>query len=210
MVDSNLTSSPVEPNLKLKKHENEDKVDVTLFKQIVGSLRCVWKSRLDIGFSVGLVRRIMDESKVSHMKTVRRILRYLKWSINRGILFPRDSESKEDVINLYSNVDLCRDNEDWRSTHGYFFQVFGAPISWFSRKQHVVTLSSCDVEYIAESYVSCQVIRIIFMLEEVKVKVKKPLVLQIANKSAINLARIWFLMEGVSIFKLDFISRGRR
>ena len=61
MDDSNPASSPVEPNLKLEKHGEEDKVDVTLFKQIVGSLRYMCNSRPDIGFAVGLVSRYMSE-----------------------------------------------------------------------------------------------------------------------------------------------------
>ncbi|XP_050878860.1 uncharacterized mitochondrial protein AtMg00810-like [Lathyrus oleraceus] len=53
MDDLTPTSSPVEQNLKLEKHGEEDKVDATLFKQIVGSLRYVCNNRPDIGFSVG-------------------------------------------------------------------------------------------------------------------------------------------------------------
>ena len=74
MNDSNPASSPVEPNVKLEKNGDEDKVDVTLFKQIVGSLRYLCNSRPDIGFAVGLVSRYMSEPRVSHMKAARRIL----------------------------------------------------------------------------------------------------------------------------------------
>lgn len=55
ILDSNFATSPIEANLKLKKHGNEDKVDATLFKQIVCSLRYVCNSMPDIGFLVGLV-----------------------------------------------------------------------------------------------------------------------------------------------------------
>lgn len=78
MDDSNSASSPVEPQMKLEKHGEEDKVDVTLVKQIVGSLRYVCNIRPDINFSIALVRRYMDEPKVSYMKAIRRIFRYLK------------------------------------------------------------------------------------------------------------------------------------
>ncbi|XP_050919391.1 uncharacterized mitochondrial protein AtMg00810-like [Lathyrus oleraceus] len=105
MDESNLASSSIKTNLKLEKHGKEDRVDETLFKQIVGSLRYVYNSRPDIGFSVGLVSRYMSEPKVSHMKAARRILRYMKGSINCGIWFPRDSESKEVVVNCYSDAD---------------------------------------------------------------------------------------------------------
>ncbi|XP_058784993.1 uncharacterized mitochondrial protein AtMg00810-like [Vicia villosa] len=126
MDDSNPTSSPIEPNLKLEKHESNDIFDVTLFKQIVGSLRYVCNKRPDISFSIRLVSRYMSEPKVSHKKVVKRILRYLKESINYGILFPRDSESKEAIVTYYLDDDWSEDKEDRRSTTSYFFQVFDA------------------------------------------------------------------------------------
>ncbi|XP_058754774.1 secreted RxLR effector protein 161-like [Vicia villosa] len=181
MDDSIPASSPVEPNVKLEKNGEEDKVDVTLFKQIVGSLRYICNSRPDIGFTVRLVSRYMSEPKVSHMKAARIILRYLKGSIECRILFRRNFEDKEARVTYFLHVDWCGDKEDRRSTTGYFFQVFGAPISWCSKKQHVVALSSCEAKYIEGSYVACQAIWIRLELEEMEVKVKKPLVLQIDN-----------------------------
>ncbi|MCI65780.1 hypothetical protein A2U01_0087038, partial [Trifolium medium] len=56
-------------------------------------------------FSDGLVSRYMSEPRVSHMKAARRILRYSKGSINYGILFPRDSKSKEATVTCYSDAD---------------------------------------------------------------------------------------------------------
>ncbi|XP_058775892.1 secreted RxLR effector protein 161-like [Vicia villosa] len=134
MEDSNPASSPVEPNVKLEKHGEEEKVDATLFKQIIGSLRYVCNSRPDIGFAVGLLSRYMSELRVLHMKVARRILRYLKGSINYGILFRQDSEGKEAIVNCFSYADWCGYKEDQRSTTGYLFLVFGAPISWCSKK----------------------------------------------------------------------------
>lgn len=68
-------------------------------------------------------------------------------------------------------------------------KVFGAPISWFSRKQSVIALSSREVEYIAESYAACQSFLIESVFKELKVMVIKPLVLQLDNMSAINLTK---------------------
>lgn len=103
--DSTPTSSPIETNLKLEKHGEEDKVDVTLFKQIVRYLRYMCNSRPDIGFLVELASRYISEPKVPHMKASRRIPRYLKGLINYGIMFPRDFESKETTVTYYLNVD---------------------------------------------------------------------------------------------------------
>lgn len=60
---SNTASSPIEPNMKLDKHGEEDKIDVKFFKKLVGSMRYVCNSRPDIGFLVGWISRYMDEPK---------------------------------------------------------------------------------------------------------------------------------------------------
>lgn len=101
MLDWNLAVSPIEANLKLEKNGHEDKVDATLFKQIVGSLRYVCNNMSVIGFYVCLVRRYMDDPRVSHMKAARRIMRYLKGTLNCGILFSRNSDGNDAMITCY-------------------------------------------------------------------------------------------------------------
>ena len=87
MLESNPASSPIEANLKLEKGGEEEKVDATLFKQIVGLLRYLCNNRPDIGFSVGLVSTYMDDPRIFHMKAERRIIRYLNGTINYIIFF---------------------------------------------------------------------------------------------------------------------------
>ncbi|XP_058739155.1 secreted RxLR effector protein 161-like [Vicia villosa] len=138
MDDSNPVSSPVNPNVKLEKNGEEDKVDVTLFKQIVGSLRYMCNSRPDIGCK--------KNSKI------------LKGSIEYEILFRRNSKGKEATITCFSDADWSGDKEDRRSTTEYLFQVFGTPMSQCSKKQPVVALSSCEAEYTTRFYAACQAI----------------------------------------------------
>ncbi|BAT96031.1 hypothetical protein VIGAN_10003800 [Vigna angularis var. angularis] len=65
----------------------------------------------------------------------------------------------------------------------------GAPISWCSKKQPVVALSSCEAEYIAGSFATCQGVWIKELMEELKMPMEKPIQLKIDNISAINLAK---------------------
>lgn len=69
------------------------------------------------------------------------------------------------------------------------FQFQGAPISWISKKQPVVALSSCEAEYIAGCYAACQAVWIDSLLNELGVNIQRPIKLMIDNKSAINLAK---------------------
>lgn len=65
----------------------------------------------------------------------------------------------------------------------------GGPISWFSKKQLVVALSTCEVEYIASDLSDCQVVWILNLLQDPKIKVRKLVKLMIDNKSYISLAK---------------------
>lgn len=76
-----------------------------------------------------------------------------------------------------------------KSTSGYIFFLNEAPISWCSKKQSVVALSSCEVEYIARCYGACQSIWLKELLSELKIMKESAVKLRMDNISAINLAK---------------------
>ena len=82
-MECNPTETPAELNVKLVRSENEASVDGTLFRQIVGSLRFICHSRLEIAFNVGLV----NDPREPHLLAAKRILRYLKGTLGYGIIF---------------------------------------------------------------------------------------------------------------------------
>jgi hypothetical protein len=189
MTNCTYAVTPMEVNLKLEKNQTEEVVDSTIFKQIVGSLRYLCNSRPDICFAVGLVSRFMDKPRRSHMNAARRILRYIAGTMEFGILFPKSVMNEKFEIVCYSDADWCGDKVDRRSTTGYFFRFMEAPVAWCSKKQPVVALSSCEAEYIAGAYAACQALWIVTVLKELGIEAEKHVVLQIDNKSAINLAK---------------------
>lgn len=192
MSNCNSAKSPVEVNLKLLSFENEDDIAATVYKQIVGSLRFLCNSRPDLSFSVGLISRFMGKPKKTHMLAAKRVLRYVKGTADLGILF-RFGTRETDEGNLkligFTDSDHGGDCVERKSTSGYVFLLNGSPISWCSKKQPVVALSSCEAEYIAGSYAACQGIWLTEILKELKIPVKTPLELKIDNVSAINLSK---------------------
>lgn len=180
--------TPSETNNKLDSDSEGEDVDATTFKQMVGSLRYLCNTRLGICFSVGMVSRFMSKPKWSHYQAAVRILRYIKGTLKHGILFPSGSMTDSE-LRSYSDSDWCGDKVDRRSTFGYLFKFLGGPISWCSKKQPVVALSTCEAEYIAGEVAACQAIWLINLLQDLKIKVVLPLKLMINNKSAINLAK---------------------
>ncbi|CAJ2638397.1 unnamed protein product [Trifolium pratense] len=144
MTDCIPVITPMEANLRLEKNQNEEAVDPTMFKQIVGCLRYMCNSRPDICFVVGLVSRFMEEPRKSYMNSARRVLRYIARTLEFGILFPTSARNARKEIICYSDVDWCGDKIDRRCTTGYFFKFMDASVSWCSKKQPVVSLSSCE------------------------------------------------------------------
>ncbi|XP_019460008.1 PREDICTED: uncharacterized protein LOC109359768 [Lupinus angustifolius] len=149
MINCNPSKTPAEMNLRLGNCEEEEVVDATVFRQIVGNLRYICHIRPEISFSVGVTSRFMSNPKKSHMLASKRVLRYLKGKMNFGIVFPHEDERIRPHLMAYSESDWCGDILDRKSTVGYVFIIAGAPISWCSKKQKVVAFSSCEAEYIA-------------------------------------------------------------
>ncbi|GAU20588.1 hypothetical protein TSUD_297610 [Trifolium subterraneum] len=170
MDQCNPALTPSEPRLQLSKESEEKDVDATEYRRLIGSLRYLCNTRPDIAYSVGIVSRYRDKPKTSHLSAAKRILRYIKGTMDYGIVFKKPNKRSLDLIG-YTDSNWCGDKDDRKSTAGYVFLYGGAPISWCSRKEPVVALSTCEAEYIAASLSACQVI------------------LKVDKMSAINLAK---------------------
>ncbi|KAK2974858.1 hypothetical protein RJ640_001909 [Escallonia rubra] len=127
MDDANPVSTPVECGVKLSKKDVGEKVDPTFFKSLVGSLRYLTCTRPDILFGVGLISRYMEAPTVTHMKAAKRILRYLKGTIEFGLFY---SPSNNFKLSAYCDSDFAGDLEDRKSTTGFVFYMGDTAFTW--------------------------------------------------------------------------------
>ena len=74
----------MDPNVRLQKDKGKDLEDVTMYRQLVGSLTYLTLTRPDISYVVGVVSRYMSNPKKPHLDAVRRILRYVTGTIKKG------------------------------------------------------------------------------------------------------------------------------
>ncbi|GAU32209.1 hypothetical protein TSUD_277890 [Trifolium subterraneum] len=142
----------------------------------------------DISHSVGIVSRFMQKPKVTHLQAVKRIMMYLQGTFDYGILFPKPTGHKGNLIG-FCDSDWCGDQVERKSTMGYVFKLFDSPISWSSKKQTVVALSTCEAEYISACYATCQGVWLLSLLKEMKMYQQDEFELMVDNKSAISLAK---------------------
>ena len=92
MLDCKPISTPMDPNVRLQEDKGKDLEDVSMFRQLVGSLIYLTLTRPDISYVVGVVSRYMSNPKKPHLDAVRRILRYVKSTINFGILYKKTKD----------------------------------------------------------------------------------------------------------------------
>ena len=93
--DSNLVGKTMECEIKLSKHEEGNKVDPILYKNLVGSLRYLTCTRPDILYAIGVVSRYMENpTTTTHLKAAKKILRYLKGTIDFGLYYSVSNDYK--------------------------------------------------------------------------------------------------------------------
>ncbi|XP_074351935.1 secreted RxLR effector protein 161-like [Apium graveolens] len=175
------------PKEIITKDEGGKLVDSTDFKSIIGGLRYLIHTRPDLAYSVGVIRRFMEKPTVMHLNAAKRVLRYVKGTLEFGLIYTNDEEN--DVIIGYSDSDLAGNLEDRKSTDGMVFYLNKSLITWNSQKQRCVALSSCEAEFMAATAASYQAIWLRKLLAQVTGQYIPPVMLFIDNKSAINLAK---------------------
>ncbi|KAE8706056.1 Detected protein of unknown function [Hibiscus syriacus] len=179
-------STPAEYGIKMTKHEEGESVDPTFFKSLVGSLRYLTCTRPDILHAVGLVSRYMESPTTTHFKAAKRILRYLKGTIDFGLFY---SVSNDYKLVGYSDSDWGGDIDNRRSTTGFVFFMGDIAFTWMSKKQPIVTLSTCEAEYVAATSCVCHAIWLRNLLKEIGLIQEEPTKVCVDNKSAIALAK---------------------
>ncbi|XP_060669446.1 uncharacterized mitochondrial protein AtMg00810-like [Ziziphus jujuba] len=137
MDDINPVGTPVECGIKLSKHKEGEKVDPTFFKNLVGSLRYLTCTRLDILYAVEVISRYMENPITIHLKVAKKILRYLRGTISFDSYY---STSDDNKLVGYSDNDWSGDIDDHKSTSGFVFYLGATAFTWMSKKQPIITL----------------------------------------------------------------------
>lgn len=186
MEECNSVRNPMVPGNKLTKTGAGDEVNPTTYKQLVGSLRYLTATRPDLIYSVNLVSRYMESPTEQHMMATKRILRYIQGTRDFGIQYKVGGEQK---LIGYVDSDYAGDMDDCKSTSGYVFLLGGAAVSWASKKQPIVTLSTTEAEFVSAAFSACQVVWIRNIMKEIGFQQQEGTTLFCDNSSTIKLSR---------------------
>ena len=154
MSDCKPVDTPYMSDLKLDAtDEDEEPVDIPKYQALIGSLlHLTLKTRPDISFAVSVAARYSSRPTSRHWIAVKRILRYLRGTTNLGILYGSSGNtggSSTEKLYGFADADWAGDAEDRKSTSGYCFLLCGGTVSWSSKKQACVALSTAEAEYLA-------------------------------------------------------------
>ena len=150
MADCKPAASPVDISSKLDSSIGDlgSATDVPYREAVGAFMHLMCATRPDIAFAVGMVSRFMESPQQMHWTAVKRIFRYLQGTKSHGVHF---DPSGDLGFECYSDADWAGDVSDRKSTSGFAFKLVGGPISWGSKKQSSVSLSTSEAEYIALS-----------------------------------------------------------
>jgi hypothetical protein len=184
MKDGKHIKTPMGTNGHLDLDTGGKSVDQKVYRSMIESLLYLCASRLDIMLSVCMCARFQADPKEVHLSVVKRIMRYLVYTPKFGLWYPKGSTF--DLIG-YSDADWAGCKIDRKSTSGTCQFLGRSLVSWSSKKQNSVALSTAEAEYIATGHCCAQLLWMRQTLRDYDYKLSKvPLLCD--NESAIRMA----------------------
>lgn len=186
MRDCNPKSTPMEKGLHLERGD-ENKCSNNPYRELIGCLiYATVTTRPDLCAATGYFSRFQSCFNEHHFNHVKHDLRYIRGTIDLKLVYKKQ-EAAPTLVG-FSDSDWGGDKNDGKSTSGYVFKLFGNTVSWASRKQPTVSLSSTEAEYVALTEAICEYKWIRKMLVELRVECVKPVVIFEDNQSCIRVA----------------------
>ncbi|KAK2976159.1 hypothetical protein RJ640_001087 [Escallonia rubra] len=155
MLNCKVAATPMNVNEKLKIEDGTQSTDGRFFRSLVGGLIYLTHTRPDIAFSVGVVSRFMHNPTAHHLGAAKRILHYIAGTRDFGLWYSQVSNFR---LVGFSDSDWAGCLDDRRSTSGSIFNLGSGAITWTSKRQATIALSSSEAEYIAATSSACQAV----------------------------------------------------
>ncbi|CAI7898927.1 unnamed protein product [Closterium sp. NIES-54] len=152
LSEANPVRTPLPTGFDVHAHAQEPLLRdelVLLYQSIVGSLMYAsTTTQPQIAYAVSQLSKVVSCLKAFHLQDAKRVLRHLKGCVKSGIFYPSHSKPQVELVG-FSDADYAGDSADRKSHTGYVYCLNGAAISWQSKRQPVVALSTTESEYIS-------------------------------------------------------------
>jgi hypothetical protein len=195
MENANPVSTPLDPNTKLTPNEDGREPNRSNeYASLIGSLQYLTvATRPDIAYAVNRLAAYTANPSFDHYSAAKRVLRYLKGTRNLGITYHAHSTRSlgpPDSNTYYGFSDAAFANaDDRKSISGYVFLSNGGAITWGSKKQTTIALSSTEAEYVALSEASREATWLRHLYGELGFIQREPILLLGDNDGSIAMAK---------------------
>ena len=191
MQDCKSISTPLDTNVSLAPSTEDgpngsEVLSKVPYQSVVGSLMyAMVATRPDIAFAVGSLSRYLQSPKWKHWVGAKRVLRYLQGSKGMGLKFGKGDE----IVKGYCDADYATDTAERKSTTGYVYLLNGAAVSWSSKRQGVVAMSTTEAEYMAAAHAAKEAIWLRQLMKDFNLEATEATVLYEDNQGCIGLAK---------------------
>ncbi|WMV48365.1 hypothetical protein MTR67_041750, partial [Solanum verrucosum] len=182
-LDARPASSPLDPTLKLTSTCGPPLSDPTIYRRLTGKLNFLSPN---LSFAVQSLSEFMQSPCSRHYQATLHTLRYLCHDPGIGLFM---SPASSFQILAYCNSDWATCPESRRSVSGFFLSLGGSPISWKSKKQPVVSLSSAEAEYRSMRRLVTEIAWIVHLLQDLSAPPLLPIPLHCDNQAATHIAK---------------------
>lgn len=185
---SNMSSvvSPLDFSTKLLPGEGIHVPYPSIYRTLVGKLNFLTNTRPDLSFVVQHLSQFMSDPREPHWKAVIHVLRYLKSDTDQGLFFSNSSNYK---VEAYYDTDWAACSHTRRSVSGFVVFLGDNLISWKSKKQHTISLSSADAEYRSLRCVTVELAWLSHLFAEFDIPEINPIPVKCDNMVAIYIAK---------------------
>ncbi|CAM8971397.1 unnamed protein product [Rhodiola kirilowii] len=186
LLQSQPVSTPMTTKSPLNSTDGTLLDNPTIFREMIGSLQYLTITRPDIAYSVNFISQFMSQPRTPHLVAAKRILRYVKGTIDYGLYFTPQRHPV--TIAAYSDADWAGCLESRRSQSGYLIYIGTNLVSWCSKKQPTIARSSAESEYRALAHASAETTWLASLLYELGANIQYPILLYCDNLSATYMA----------------------
>jgi hypothetical protein len=194
LQDSKPVSTPLNPGSRLstsmapQNDAEASEMSQYPYISVVGSLMYLaLTTRPDIAYAAGVLARFNSNPGLAHWQAAKHVLRYLKGTAEHKLVY-RPSDSPEPFI-TYSDADHGGNPDNGRSTGGYVVKIGSGAVSWSSKLQSLVALSTTEAEHISAVEAGKEIIWMRNLLGELGFQFSGPSMLRMDNQSAIAVSK---------------------
>jgi hypothetical protein len=192
LTNAKRVSTPMEANIQFSLDQSPSTTNQLArmkgvpYSEVVGSvLWAVVVSRPDAAYAIGILAQFIQNPGLAHWEALKRLITYLGWTKDLWLTFGGRSET---LVRGYCDADWAS-NKHRHSISGYSFHFGCGAISWSSKKQYIIALSSTEAEYIAQTHAAKEALWLRSFINEVRGTGESPITINCDNQGAIALAK---------------------